>query len=399
MMKLLAHLLFLPIYLLNCGPLVANTGVFNGAGSQVMPIKNSQIQLKEEEVNITLTIPNKPAKWGVSFFIDAHVVANFHLDNTTDATVPLQLGFPFLSTQGFGDEETIIKNLNFQVTSNGSHKPTEMKHGLIEKSLDPKGLFDKVITWEENFEALSHKDIKVTYDLPLSFVAMNIGKKLSTYGLAYTFSYITKTAYTWRNPVNKAVFHINLSNLPEHLTTHLREHLPDDIAAEFGQMAPLVYFRYPMNGDFADNTLTMTYKDQIPIDTIDFEINVVMLPAKVKDMEKFIQGLPELYRRVAKTSFIKEPYNEERILNNILNFYKGLYQGRITNDLLNSGDLWGLPITPEEANKLNMKPDYIKFLLKGDYEEVGKIIDALESTLATLKYQETELSFLEYGWL
>jgi hypothetical protein len=385
--------LYLLISLSICTSVLANTGVFNGSGSRVMPIKDSRIQLKEEAVNITISIPAQSAKWGLPFLPKANISANFHLDNALNTPVPLQLGFPFLSTQGFGNDDELIKNLNFQVISNGVHKDTVLKQGIIEKSLDPNGLFNKVITWEDTFEPLAQKDLKVTYDLPLSFAGMNLEKKLSAHGASYSFTYITKTAYTWRQPLNKAVFTISFYPIIDKLNTYLREHLPEEMVADVGPIPPLVYLQYYDEGDYTDHTLSIKYKDQIPVEAIYFEINIVWLPAKFNDIEKFIQNLPDHYSKVTKNFYKKEPYDEKQLLGNILQFYKGLYSGKVSPDLLHNVD----NTTVEKTLKEQVPT--VHFLLEGDREEVRKIIDYIENKLNTQKQIDSALDSMQLAWM
>jgi hypothetical protein len=208
----------------------ANTGVFFGAGSQVIPIKNNDVQLVKERVSIKLQIDEEAAKWGTPFFPRADVEAEFHLKNTSNRPMKLQVGFPFLDLQGFGDEKLVLSKLDFIAKDDGSERKVTLKEGLIEKELDPQGLFKKVFSWEEEFQPLQTKKVTVTYRLLLGIASVNenwrgfegVDRKYYALdrmfpALGYSFGYITKTAYTWKEPVENAVFTIDATEFLQKL--------------------------------------------------------------------------------------------------------------------------------------------------------------------------------------
>jgi len=199
-----------------------NTGVFYGSANQVIPIKNNQIQLVREKVDIKLSVDNNSGQFGVPFIPWANVTAKFYLKNTTQNTVSLQMGFPFLDLQGFGDEKYVLENLNFKVLSGGNEIKTEIKEGLIEKEFDPNGLFKKVFAWQDKFNSAETKEVVVTYKMLLGVASANSifrnfdeqGRKFSDIddlfpALSYNFGYITKTAYTWSGTIEEAIFQLD----------------------------------------------------------------------------------------------------------------------------------------------------------------------------------------------
>lgn len=202
----------------------ANTGVFFGAGSQVIPIKNNDIQLVKENVSITLRIDDEAGKWGIPFFPRADVQAEFFLKNTSSKPVNVQIGFPFLDLQGFGDESLVLSKLDFRAHDSESERNITLKEGLIEKGLDPDGLFKKVFAWEEQFKPQQTKKITVSYRLLMGVASANSimrdfegdDRKYSDLdklfpAISYSFGYITKTAYTWKEPVENAIFTLDCS--------------------------------------------------------------------------------------------------------------------------------------------------------------------------------------------
>lgn len=210
-----------------------NTGVFFGAGNQVVPIKNNAIRLVREEVDINLTVDKDSGRFGVPFIPWANVSATFYFRNNTKSDVSMQMGFPFLDLQGFGDEKYVLDNLNFKVTSDNHEIGTELKEGVIEKEFDPRGLFKKVFTWNASFRPSEEKIFRVSYRMLMGVASANsvmrdfddIGRKYSSFdeliqALSYNFSYITKTAYTWAGSIEEAVFKIDCSALYENLTRY-----------------------------------------------------------------------------------------------------------------------------------------------------------------------------------
>lgn len=204
----------------------ANTGVFFGAGNQVMPIKNTAVQLVSEKVQMKITIDKNNGKFGEPFIPLINVTATFNLKNTTKKTEKLQMGFPFLDLQGFGDEKAVISDMKFQVLSNGKELKSKIKTGVIEKKLDPKGLFKKVFVWNENFLPQQNKTIIVKYRMLMGVASMSsymrnfdtTGQKYNELdqlfsAMGYNFFYITKTAYTWKGKIESAEFEVDCREL------------------------------------------------------------------------------------------------------------------------------------------------------------------------------------------
>ena len=96
----------------------------------MIPIKNNQIQLVRENVDFKLVVEENNGRYGVPFIPWVNVTARVHLKNTSKDPVSLQIGFPFLDLQGFGDEKYVLENLNFKVLSNNIEIKTEIKEGL-----------------------------------------------------------------------------------------------------------------------------------------------------------------------------------------------------------------------------------------------------------------------------
>ena len=225
------RLLFLFIALLFVAEVSeANTGVFFGAGNQVIPIKNTTVQLVSEKVKMKISVDKGNGKFGVPFIPVVNVIATFNLKNTTKKAERLQMGFPFLDLQGFGDEKAVISDMGFQVLSDGKELKSTIKTGVIEKKLDPNGLFKKVFVWSDKFLPKQSKTIVVRYKMLMGFASLSsimrdfdaTGQKYDELdqlfsAMGYNFFYITKTAYTWKGEIESAEFDVDCSDLLKEL--------------------------------------------------------------------------------------------------------------------------------------------------------------------------------------
>jgi hypothetical protein len=296
----------------------ANTGVFFGAGSQVIPIKNNDIQLVKERVSIKLRIDEEAGKWGIPFFPRADVEAEFYLKNTSKQPVKLQVGFPFLDLQGFGDEKLVLSKLDFRAKDTESERIVILKEGLIEKELDPQGLFQKVFVWEEQFQPLQTKKITVSYRLLMGVGSANsimrgfegAERKYSDLdrlfpALSYSFGYITKTAYTWKEPVENAVFTIDCSELFQRFEQ-------SDIIKQFGKGYPAGLTRPVFLGNFNPssfshdkNVYRWEFTGKVPEDGIGANFVVLFIPSSSDELPNFLtEQVKALKEGVSKDEYI-----------------------------------------------------------------------------------------------
>ena len=359
---------------------LANTGVFHGAGSRVMPIKNETIQLKSEEVNFVITVPEKSGNHGMPFLPRVDVKAVFNLLNTSNHKEKLQIGFPFFPTE---KDKSILGNINFRVKSNGKNLSAKMKEGLIEKKLDPKGYFKKVFVWHDIFTPHQAKQIDVSYQLDMSVSAMDLRSKLATKGMMMIFHYITQTAYTWRQPVENAVFKFDLNALPEVFKLSNRKEIllpnhKERFKKPFKMVTPLIFVDYDVAGQWDKNTVTFSYQGAVPKDGISIYIEIVHLPAKADEIEQYVLDLPEIFAEARPYLPAKRTFNQKAIITNMLNFYRGLYEGKLKGDMLSDGNDWGFPSNPEKKKALLAQQSRVNFLAEEDRQEVKKIIAWLE---------------------
>lgn len=297
--------LFICVFFANTS--FANTGVFYGSGNQVIPIKNDQIQLVRERVDIKLSVDENSGRFGVPFIPWANVTAKFYLKNTTKDTVSLQMGFPFLDLQGFGDEKYVLDNLNFKVVSGGTEIKTELKEGLIEKEFDPKGLFRKVFAWQNKFDPDESKEVVVSYRMLMGVASANSvfrdfdeqGRKFRAIdklfpALSYNFGYITKTAYTWAGSVDEAVFQLDASAFYKELE---KSNFLAGAEDKFPKFTRPIFWEtmYPESAKKDGGVYKWTFKATVPEDGLSVDFIVLYVPSLPKEVGKyFSKSLPKL---------------------------------------------------------------------------------------------------------
>lgn len=297
--------LFLCVFLTNNS--FANTGVFYGSGNQVIPIKNNQIQLVRETVDIKLSVDENSGRFGVPFIPWANVTAKFYVENTTNDTVSLQMGFPFLDLQGFGDEKYVIDNLHFKVVCGGTEIKTGLKEGLIEKEFDPKGLFKKVFAWKNKFEPHESKEVVVTYRMLMGVGSANSvfrdfdeqGRKFRAIdklfpALTYNFGYITKTAYTWAGSVDEAVFRLDASAFYKELE---KSNFLDGAESKFPKFSRPTFWEtiYPDSATKDGEIYKWTFKGTVPEEGLSVNFIVLYIPSLLNEVGNyFSESLPKL---------------------------------------------------------------------------------------------------------
>ncbi len=306
-------LTFYFLFLSTC--LYGNTGVFFGAGNQVIPIKNNQIQLVYEKVDFKLTIEKDSGKYGISFIPWVNVRAKFHLKNISKDKVSLQMGFPFFDLQGFGDEKYVLKNLNFKVLSQGSEIKAKIKKGLIEKKFDPRGHFKKVFAWSDSFKPKEEKDIVVTYRMLMGVGSMNSvfrksdlqGRKFSSIdklmpALNYNFSYITKTAYTWAGDIKEAVFTLDCKEFYQELEKQNLMQSVKKMKLPFTR--PIVWeYMYPNSAKKSKGTYRWTFYKKVPKKGLSINFIVFYLPSVPGEVSSYYKYAVSKLKKVNPKEF------------------------------------------------------------------------------------------------
>jgi hypothetical protein len=315
----------------------ANTGVFFGAGNQVMPIKNTAVQLVSEKVQMKITIDKNSGKFGAPFIPMVNVTATFNLRNTTKKTEKLQMGFPFLDLQGFGDEKAVISDMNFQVLSDGKELKSTIKTGVIEKKLDPNGLFKKVFVWNDKFLPRQHKKIVVKYRMLMGVASMSsLMRDFDSTGLkydeldqlfsamGYNFFYITKTAYTWKGEIESAEFEVDcralLNELDERIVqSHLdsvnlgkksatdNSFYQDRMERAAGILSAIkrpVFLESHSPAEYKGNDGIYSWKftKAVPSDGISLNFIILFMPSSIHEYHSYTK---------AALSVLKEPTPEE----------------------------------------------------------------------------------------
>lgn len=310
-----------------------NTGVFYGSGNQVIPIKNNQIQLTRERVDIKLSVDESTGRFGVPFIPWANVTAKFYLKNTTNESVSLQIGFPFLDLQGFGDEKFVLENLNFKVVSGGKEIKAEIKEGLIEKKFDPTGLFKKVFAWQDEFKSAESKEVVITYKMLMGVASANSvfrdfdeqGRKFWAIdklfpAIIYNFGYITKTAYTWSGSIEEAVFQIDCSAFYKatesyNFLAELGDNFPKFTRPAFWETI------YPESAEKKKNIYQWTFKGSVPEEGLTASFMVLFLPSLPSEVNEYYSSSlsrleeikPDEFKSVLKAYYQNIAFNKQPV--------------------------------------------------------------------------------------
>ena len=346
---------FLVLWFISLPSIVsANAGIFSGAGNQVMPIKSNDIQLVTEEVTIKLRVDEQD---GLSFpFVPrADVLAEFHLRNTKNERVSIEMGFPFMDLQGFGNEELVLSKLNFRVREVEAERKVVLKEGIIEPTLDPKGLFKKVFVWEEPFEPLQTKKLVITYQLLLTVGSDTLSVIPS---IAYNFHYITKTAYTWTGSIEKAVFSLDCSDFFQKINRNdFTKGFPDDIPIIISR--PIFLYKMGPSTFVRDKGIfRWEFTGEVPEEEIFAGFVVLFIPCYSKDLPAFISEREKAYSKelLVNLSPEEKATGELMIKQQVFKALEDIY-GRVVKketkgQLLFEEDRWAISATFESLKAL-----------------------------------------------
>ena len=198
---------------------LANTGVFFGSGSQVIPIKNKMFSSLKSLGHQT-AVDEEAGKWGTPFFPRADVEAEF-IEKYIESKLTFRLVSHFLTCKV--SEQLVLSKLDFRAKGTDTERKVTLKEGLIEQEFDPKGLFKKVFSWEELFQPNQIKKVIVCYRSLMGIASAigaatmvlteNIMKRMFP-ALAYSFGYITKAVTHGKNP-SKVLFLLLTRTVPE----------------------------------------------------------------------------------------------------------------------------------------------------------------------------------------
>ncbi|MBY0462249.1 MAG: hypothetical protein K2Q34_03605 [Alphaproteobacteria bacterium] len=381
--------------LLSLEVIFANSGVFSGSGAGIWPIQNDNIRLKSENVTFYVTIPENSGKYGAPFIPKVKVNAEFNLQNTINETLSLQIGFPFLDFQGFGDEESAVKKMDFRIKTSGRETPYSIKKGIKNEKIDPRGLFKKIFTWDDRFSFLEEKTVIVSYNMDMSVNGVD-ATSLGAMGLYYYFNYITLTAKTWKGPIDKAEFKFNFKQLVEKIQQKIED--PKSFATRY---RPLVFFFHNIpNFKISKDSLfqkiqnmifrglpvfgwepvffhkvkcltceecSVSFGGEIPIDAIEFSFFVFNVPSKLSDLKDYLKDIkiPESLAPRAR---------KEKIPGNLLAFYKEILTGRITH------------LNFIIADELDLKPTVpVSLVFSEDVRNLEEMIEYLERNQPQIK--------------
>ncbi len=347
-----------------------NTGVFYGSGNQVIPIKNKQIRLVRENVNIKLTVDENSGQFGVPFIPWANVTAKFYLKNITSKEVLLQMGFPFLDLQGFGDEEYVLSNLNFKVLIDGNEIRTQIKKGVIEKEFDPKGMFKKVFTWSARFKPSENREVIVTYRMLMGIASANSimrnfdekGRIFSSIdklipAFRYDFGYITKTAYTWTGSIEEALFQIDCSSFYDELKK--KSFMTGDGSESQGYTRPIFWEAVNPSAHKKERGIyEWIFKEKVPENGLSIAFTVLFLPCNPAELNGYYTAIlsrleslnPDEFKAILQAYYQIIAFDKKPSISFLTDYFEGLEMLKEPKTFISETDRVGIE---EIANDFN----------------------------------------------
>lgn len=193
-MKILnIFLIFFAFLFFSHNSCIANDTAYFGKGNTVVPINNNDIQMVSEYITMKYKLGHK------GLFT---VNAKFVFRNTSVNAVTIQMGFPDSYKRYPGDDtkEWTIKEFTTRI----GDKFIPVKHKMVNQSHgNALSGEEGAYVWSVHFKPGETKEIKNRY-VTGSMVTPPMFK----------FTYIVKTGARWRGKIEKAVFEIDLSELP-----------------------------------------------------------------------------------------------------------------------------------------------------------------------------------------
>lgn len=153
-----------------------NGATYGGTGSDVYPVHNSNVSMREEHVRLTIQGDSV-----VSFD------CTFHFVNHGEPGV-VAMGFPLVPDGSTGWTAPDSAALGFRVKVDG--KPAAVRRANL----------GTVLLWDVPFGEDEEKTVEVSYDLPWSWADMSL--------YPASISYVLKTGALWRDPIEHGVIEV-----------------------------------------------------------------------------------------------------------------------------------------------------------------------------------------------
>lgn len=187
---ILLSILFLGFFSLS-PKIKANDGVFFGQGSQLVPLKQTDIKMLSE--NIVIQQDQKGRGY--------HFQAQFKFKNPTDKIIPVTIGFPEWECQGDCDPKNKWTLSHFLTWVRGESVKTKIKEGVSNVHFKNNA---RVHSFVVTFQPQEQLEIKHKYSM-----------KASGSVEGQEIHYLTRSGALWNGPIAQAVFTVYLNRFPQ----------------------------------------------------------------------------------------------------------------------------------------------------------------------------------------
>ncbi len=166
-------------------PAEANDSVFGGVGGALVPMEETQVQMREEE--IVLSAHDTFNRWDV----EAHYV----FFNHASVPVTVQVGFPELVC--WDDEESMCQRFRFQnLKTTVDGKTVSHRKGSLDEHEEWSSFIGTVWLFDVTFPPRKAVHVEHTY---------TTGSGINSMGSRFT-TYVTRTGKTWAKRIERARF-------------------------------------------------------------------------------------------------------------------------------------------------------------------------------------------------
>lgn len=220
----------------------ANAGVFSGSGQTIKLVSTEKIQLVQEEVHIKTAVLPALGMPSIDWAYIAYYHCQFQLRNLSDAPAEVKVGFP-LNAQFFDSPyppemgRRSAEELGFKAkTIDGKVYQTEWQ------PRDEQNKFSSLFLWKMPFAPRQTIDLVVEYEMPFSMGLGSTARGHKQYAKAWYsqlafsistgISYVTETGKSWKGPIEKALFEVDLRSVERDMQTKGRNACPSSPKTE-----------------------------------------------------------------------------------------------------------------------------------------------------------------------
>lgn len=198
----------------------ANVGIFAGDAHTIRLDSTEKVQMVSEVVDIYPNRSKGRFDGSLTYLDRVRFNCQFTLKNLTDQSVTIQVGFPLNSGANLFPKRKSVPNVEDLL----------VKYSFIAQSAgqvfsprfyqeDSEGQLDKVFVWDLKFSPNEEKQLRVSYELPIStsLAHTSIDPDLDfeewlvkvDLGLLEWTKYVTQTGRSWAGLIEKAIFRLH----------------------------------------------------------------------------------------------------------------------------------------------------------------------------------------------